>query len=214
MLYGALNMTKRLLAALFFSCLAAFVAQAATIDLDGSGWSVLNSENCPENPSPVAVNGKPAWRLEVDGTCELRSILRDVDDAVRAAISGADATLVVRMHIANAHLRSIQEGGKDTYATVMLQRKGDDLAGQDELTHYRQWALRNRINLVNGTFTVAIPMDRTIWTGVSGENAPDSAWNDLHANLDKIGITLGSESDAGNGVKGSAGLFMLEFKVE
>ena len=210
---GLLNVMKRLLAVLICSCLAAFSAHAATLDLDGSGWSILDSRNCPESPSTVAVNGKPAWRLEVDGPCEPHYIVRDADDAVRTAIKGAKASLVVKMHIANAHLRSVQDGGTNTYAMVMLQRKGDDLSGKDESVHYRQWASRNRIKLVNGTHTVTIPLDRTIWTGVGGKNASESAWNDLLANLDKIGVALGGESE-GHGVKGSAGLYMLEFKVD
>jgi hypothetical protein len=207
-------MTCLLTALLLFSGLAAFAAHAATLDLDGPGWSILDSKNCPESPSAVAVNGKPAWRFEIEGTCEPRYVLRDASDEVRAAIRGADASLVAKMHIANARLRAVKDGGTNTYATVMLQRKGDNLSGQDEYAHYRQWAFRNRIKLVNGTFTVTIPMDRTIWRGAQGENAPDAAWNDLLANLDKIGVTLGGESDQDHGVKGSAGLYMLEFKVD
>lgn len=96
----------------------------------------------------------------------------------------------------------------------MLQRKRDDLSDQDEDAYYRLWAFRNRIKLVNGTFAVTIPMDRTIWTGVGGKSAPDTAWNDLLANLDKIGVTLGGETEGSHGVKGSAGLYMLEFKAD
>lgn len=207
-------MTTRLLIAVLFSCLAAFIAHAATLDLDGPGWSILYSENCPESPSPVAVNGKPAWHLEIDGTCEPRYVLRDADAAVRTAVKGADASLVVTMHIANAHLRSVDDGGTNTYATVVLQQKGDDLSGIDGHAPFRQWASHNRLRLVNGTTTITVPMDRTKWTGVLGVNAPDTAWNDLLANLDKIGITLGGESDEDKGIQGKAGLFMLEFKVD
>ena len=207
-------MTMRLFPLLLFSCLAVFVAHAATLDLDGPGWSILDSQNCPESPTTVAVNGKPAWRLEVDGTCEPHYVLREVNDEVRSAIMSTDASLVVKMHIANARLRSIHDGGTNTYATVMLQRKRDDLSDQDEDAYYRLWAFRNRIKLVNGTFAVTIPMDRTIWTGVGGKSAPDTAWNDLLANLDKIGVTLGGETEGSHGVKGSAGLYMLEFKAD
>jgi hypothetical protein len=200
-------MTMRMLTVLLASCLAALGARAATLDLDGAGWSILHSENCPESPSTVFVNGMPAWRLEVDGTCELHYVLRDANDEVRAAVKGAKASLVVKMHIANARFRPVQDDGTTAYATVMLQRKGDDLSG-------RQLAFRNRIKLVNGTYTVTIPMDRTLWTGVGGENASEAAWSDLLANLDKIGVALGGERDEDRGVKGSGGLYMLEFKVD
>ncbi|MET0688559.1 MAG: hypothetical protein ABWY38_05090, partial [Methyloceanibacter sp.] len=66
----------RLFPLVLFSWLAVFVAHAATLDLDGPGWSILDSQNCPESSTTVAVNGKPAWRLEVDGTCEPHYVLR------------------------------------------------------------------------------------------------------------------------------------------
>ena len=53
-------MTMRLFPLLLFSCLAVFVAHAAMLDLDGPGWSILDSQNCHESPTTVAVNGKPA----------------------------------------------------------------------------------------------------------------------------------------------------------
>lgn len=207
MIDGAFDMTMRLLALLLFSCLAAFGARAAALDLDGSGWSILDSPNCPESPSTVAVNGKPAWRLEVEGTCEPRYVVRDTDDAVRAAIKRPGAALVVKLHVANAQLRSSEDGGKTAYATVMLQRKGDSPSG-------RQWASSNRIALVNGSATVTIPLDRATWTGSDGKSASDTDWNDLLANLDKLGIALGGESDQAGGIKGHGGLFMIEFRID
>jgi hypothetical protein len=203
----------RLLVAMLMSCLMVFVAHAATLGLDGSSWSILYSKNCPASPSTVTVNGKTAWRLQVKGTCQPHYVMRGASDKVRADIEGAGSSLVVTMQIANASLKSVEDGGTNTYATVMLQRADDDLSGQGEYAHYRQWAFRHRIKLVDGTFTVTIPMDRAIWTGVWGMNAPDTAWKELLANLDEIGVTLGGESDAGHGVKGVADVYMLELKV-
>jgi hypothetical protein len=209
---GAAISGKRLLAALA-SCLLTFSAHAAALGLDGSRWSVLYSRDCPASPSTVTVNGKTAWRLEIKDNCQPHYVLRPANDKLRALLTGPVSSLVVTMQIADANLKSVQDGGTDAYATVMLQRRGDDLSGEDEYAHYRQWAFKNRIKLVDGTFTVTIPMDRMIWTGVRGKNAPDSAWKDLLANLDKIGITLGGTSDGGHGVEGNAELYLLEFKA-
>jgi hypothetical protein len=203
----------RLLAALSFSCLVTFSAQAATLGLDGSRWSILYSRDCPASPSSVTVNGKTAWRIEIKDRCQPHYVLRLANDKVRALLKEPVSWLVVTMQIANANLKSVQDGGTDTYATVMLQRRGDDLSGQGAYAHYRQWAFRHRIKLIDGTFTVTIPMDRTIWTGVRGKNAPDAAWKDLLADLDRIGVTFGGASDGGHGVAGNADLYMLKFKV-
>lgn len=203
----------RPLTALLMSCLVVFSAHAATLGLDGSRWSILYSKDCAASPTTVTVDGKTAWRLQIEGPCQPHYVMRPANDKVRALIREPVSWLVVTMQIANANLKSVQDGGTNTYATVMLQRRGDDLSGQGEYAHYRQWAFRHRIQLVDGTFTVTIPMDRTIWTGVWGKNAPDAAWKDLLANLDRIGVTLGGKSDAGHGVKGVADVYMLEFKV-
>ncbi len=203
----------RLLAALLMPCLVVFPAHAATLSLDGSRWSVLYSRNCPASPSTVTVKGKTAWRLRIEGTCQPHYVLRPANDKVRAILKEPVSWLALTMQIANARLKSVQDGGTDTYATVMLQRRDDDLSGQGKYAHYRQWAFRHRIKLIDGTFTVTIPMDRTIWTGVWGKTAPATAWEDLLANLDKIGVTLGGASDGGHGVEGNADIYMLEFKV-
>ena len=157
----------RLLAALLMPCLVVFPAHAATLSLDGSRWSVLYSRNCPASPSTVTVKGKTAWRLRIEGTCQPHYVLRPANDKVRAILKEPVSWLALTMQIANARLKSVQDGGTDTYATVMLQRRDDDLSGQGKYAHYRQWAFRHRIKLIDGTFTVTIPMDRTIWTGVN-----------------------------------------------
>jgi hypothetical protein len=203
----------RLIAAVLLFGFAPLSAHAATLSLDGSRWSILYSKNCPASPSTVTVNGKTAWRLQIEGTCQPHYVLRPANAKVRALLKEPVSWLVVTMQIVNANLKSVQDGGADTYATVMLQRRDDDLSGQGAHAHYRQWAFRNRIKLVDGTFTVTIPMDRTIWTGVWGKNAPAIAWADLLANLGKIGVTLGGASDGGHGVGGNADVYMLEFKV-
>ena len=59
-------------------------------------------------------------------------------------------------------------------------------------------------------------MPEQVWPALANppQSAPDTAWNDLLANLDKIGVTLGGETEGSHGVKGSAGLYMLEFKAD
>lgn len=140
--------------------------------------------------------------------------MRSAGDLARLQLEEEGASLVVTMQIANARLRSVQDGGTSTYATVMLQRAGDNLSGDGKYAHYRQWALRNRIALADGIITMKIPLDRAIWTGVWGAHPPEEAWKDLLANLGRVGISLGGRNDAGHGIKGVGDLYMLEFKVE
>lgn len=196
------------------ACFAALAAKAASLGLDGGSWAILYSRNCPQSPTTVTLDDKTVWRLQVRGICEPHYVMRGAGDLTRLQIGEKGASLVVTMQIANARLRSVQDGGASTYATVMLQRTGDDLTGDGKYAHYRQWAFRNRIALVDGTVTVTIPLDPAIWTGVWGAHAPEEAWKDLLANLGRVGISLGGRSDAGHGIKGVGDLYLLEFKVE
>ena len=189
------------------------VALAASLGLDGSSWKVLYSKNCPANPSTVTVNGSKAWLLKLRNDCQPHYVLRGASDSMRAAIKDSGSSLMVTMQVANAALKSVQHGGSNTYATVMLQRQGDDLSGSGKYEFYRLWAGGYRIKLVNGVYTVTIPMDRTKWTGVFGKNPSDTAMKDTLANLNRIGVTMGGASDFGHGVKGTADIYMLGFTV-
>jgi hypothetical protein len=183
------------------------------LGLDGDKWNVLYSKNCPDHPNTVTIDGATAWTFNVKDNRQPHYILRGASDSVRNAIKDSGSSLVVTMAIAEEELKSVQDGGTDTYATVMLQRQGDDLSGQGKFEHYRQWAGSKRIALVSGLFEVTIPMDRTLWTGVFGKNAPDDAWKGVLANLAKIGVTLGGKSDFGHGIKGNGRITMRKFEV-
>ncbi len=204
----------RLLAVSLMACFTALTAKAAGLGLDGGSWAILYSRNCPPSPTTVMRDDETVWRLQVRGICEPHYVMRGAGDLTRLQLEEEGASLSVTMQIANARLRSVQDGGTSTYATVMLQRAGDNLSGEGKYAHYRQWALSHRIALADGTFTVTIPLDRENWKGVWGAHAPEAAWKDLLANLGRVGISLGGRSDAGHGIKGVGDLYMLEFKVE
>jgi hypothetical protein len=180
------------------------------LSLAASGWDVLYSKNCPAHPNDSS-NG---WVFYVKDTRQPHYILKGANDAVRSAIKDANSVINIAMTITDENLKSVQDGGTNTYATVMLQREGDTLTGQGKYEWYRLWCGgAKRISLVNGYFQVSIPMDRNIWTGVFGRVASDIAWSGTLNNLGKIGITLGGTSDFGHGIKGVGKLYLNKFEI-
>ena len=185
------------------------------LGLSGESWKVLYSKNCPSTCSAGQVDGQPGWTFNVKDNRQPHYLLRSVPDSARNAIKDANSSLVVVMTIDEVDLKSVQDGGTNCYATVMMQRAGDNLSGQGQYAHYRQWAGGAfRFPLVDSKFvTMTIPMDRLKWTGVWGQNAPADAWSGTLNNLSKIGVTLGGTSDFGHGIKGSGRLYMTKFEI-
>jgi hypothetical protein len=184
------------------------------LGLNGDSWKVLYSKNCPPTCGNSAVDGQPAWYFGVSNDREPHYILRSVPDSARNAIKDANSRLTVVMSVDEGELKSVQDNGTNCYATVMMQRAGDDMTGQGQFAHYRQWAGKHRFSLVDGKFfTMSIPMDRLQWTGVWGQNAPVDAWTGTLNNLEKIGVTLGGTSDFGHGIKGTGRIYMTKFEI-
>jgi hypothetical protein len=183
------------------------------LGLSGSDWKVENSKNCPPTCESSTANGYPAWLFTVKDTRQPHYIMRGAGaDKIENEIKDAGSYLEVALKIEGADLKSVQDGG-DCFATVMMQRQGDDLSGQGKFEFYRLWAGTKRIKLIDGSFEVSIPMDRTIWTGVFGKPAGSTPWSEMLRNLSKIGVTLGGTNDFGHGIKGVGKIYCHKFRI-
>jgi hypothetical protein len=185
------------------------------LGLNGDKWKLEGlSKNCPATCDTATINGGEAWRFVVKDNRQPHYIVRGAGaDVIENAIKDAGSSLNVAMTISEAAFRSVQDGGTDCFATVMMQREGDNLSGTGKYEFYRLWAGQQRIKLVNGSFEVVIPMDRAIWTGVFGRPGGDGPWSEMLRNLGKIGVTLGGKSDFGHGIKGDGKLYMTKFEI-
>lgn len=206
---------KKILGALALVLTTVSAFAATTLSLDGSDWEILFSDNCPGHPTTVSLNGETSWRLRLRNDCKPDYVLHDAGSGVRAEISDSGSSILVTMGFANiSGLKSVQDGGSNVYATVMLQRKDDNLSGDGKYEFYRLWAGGvYRIKIVNGTYTVTIPIDTSKWTGVLGRNPSSNQMNDTLNNLWRLGVTFGGTSDFGHGIKGAADIYMSKFRV-
>jgi hypothetical protein len=184
------------------------------LDLNGDKWKLEGlSKNCPDTCNTTTINGAEAWYFNVKDNRQPHYIVRGAkSDEIKAEIKDSGSYLVVAMTIAEATLKSVQDGG-ECFATVMMQRQGDDLSGQGKYEFYRLWAGQQRIKLVDGSFEVTIPMDRDKWTGVFGKPANSDPWSEMLRNLYRLGVTLGGTNDFGHGIRGDGKLYMTKFEI-
>lgn len=173
-----------------------------------AGWEDKFSVNCG-----TKYTGTPSVWVDI-GPCEPHYWISHIDDTEVIPFADQNVeSITITLQIANAaNLKSVQDGGTNVYVTPFLWRKDDTLTGQGQYEFYRLWAPGQRIKIVNGTFTVTIPMDRLKWTGVFGRNPSDSQWDDTLNKLKWVGITFGGQSDFGHGVKGEADVYITKYE--
>ena len=107
----------------------------------------------------------------------------------------------------------------DSPATVrlFLQRRGDNLSGAGAYEFYRWWS-RAGVVLADGTFTLDVPLQPSLWTSVfgkSGESNP-RAFAAALADLSSVGVTFGGGCFYGHGVRvlnGRATFTMKRFEI-
>jgi hypothetical protein len=108
----------------------------------------------------------------------------------------------------------------DSPATVrlFLQRQGDNLSGAGQYEFYRWWANAGTV-LKEGTFTVSVPLQPSLWTSVFGKkgDANPRAFAAAIADLGNVGVTFGGGCFYGHGVRilnGRAVFTMNRFAVQ
>jgi hypothetical protein len=94
----------------------------------------------------------------------------------------------------------------------MLQTKNDDLVKSDG----RYWSNPVGITMINGTFTLNIPLNEGNWTNVDGGFNEDG-FKKLLQNMGNVGFTFGGGCFFGHGVSvsgGEAKFYVTSFTIK
>jgi hypothetical protein len=106
------------------------------------------------------------------------------------------------------------EGTATARVRLFLQQRGDTLTAQEP---YKRWWSLPYVELLEGEFTLSVPLSPSQWTSVFGQSGAEvpNEFNAAIPNLENVGFTFGG-TFAGHGVfvgSGNARFVLKEFSV-
>jgi hypothetical protein len=192
------------------------------VSMKGVDWDILYSHGMPAHPTAASTGwlflfpeGRDNCVSKKDATCPSvhyvnTKYTRTINEGAVIHIEGkieADPAVVWNYHFEKA---STCDTPASTH--VMLQTKNDDLVKSDG----RYWSNPVGITLINGTFTLNIPVKEGNWTNVDGGFNEDG-FKKLLQNMGNVGFTFGGGCFFGHGVsvsRGKAKFYVTSFSIE
>jgi hypothetical protein len=167
-------------------------------------WKIVYSPNMPAWMSGTEGN----WYFDFPNQNGVHYVYK-VAPAVRAGQT-------ITMHFAitgNANFVPT-EGTATARVRLFLQQRGDTLTAQEP---YKRWWSLPYVELLEGEFTLSVPLSPSQWTSVFGQSGAEvpNEFNAAIPNLENVGFTFGG-TFAGHGVfvgSGNARFVLKEFSV-
>ena len=206
-------------------CLAACgtVETAITeVSMKAGDWDILYSYGMPAHPTAASTGwvfsfpeGRDNCVSKKDATCPSVHYVNTkytgtINKGAVIHIEGkieADPAVVW-----NYHFEKANRCDTPASARVMLQTKNDDLVKSDG----RYWSHPVGITLMNGTFTLNIPVKEGNWTNVDG-GFNENGFTKLLQNMGNAGFTFGGGCFFGHGVSvsgGKAKFYVTSFTIK
>jgi hypothetical protein len=181
-------------------------ASAVNLSLNGTKWNILYSKRMPLNPATP-------WEIKLSGKAEPHYIMTKAGDSARSALKDAGSIIQVTIDVVLDPGVTIvaTEGTYPAHASVMLQRKGDNLSGVGKYEWFRLWGKAFRLPLTAGQHFIQLPVVPSTFIGVNGKTPSAGRLSDMISGLDKIGLTFGGQF-YGHGVRARGGVAKISLK--